>query len=171
MILLLDINVLLALRYGLHVHHTRVTDWATKLVIDEEPQTVVFATCPITELGFVRIASGKAGYAANVAAARGNLQALRHDHKMIFIPDDRPAHDFPDWVSRSDQTTDGYLLELARCHGGQLATLDRFIPGSLLIPEAPTRPMEVREEAARAEWEALWRAGFTAVAAESVPRQ
>jgi hypothetical protein len=106
-----------------------------------------------------------------VAVARNNLQALRRDYKMTFIPDDRSGHDFPAWVSKSDQTTDGYLLELARSHGGHLATLDRFIPDALFIPDPPRGPIEVREEAAPAEWETLWRAGFSAVAAESAPRQ
>ena len=57
-------------------------------------------------------------------------------------------------MRKSDQTTDGYLLELAKSHGGYLATLDRFIPESLLIPEVSGGPLRIREEPAPAVWEA-----------------
>ena len=48
MILLLDVNALLAMGYECHVHHTRVMTWAAQPVVDEERHAVVFATCPIT---------------------------------------------------------------------------------------------------------------------------
>jgi hypothetical protein len=62
------------------------------------------------------------------------------------MPDDISARGLPAWVRRWAQTTDGYLLALAKAHRGQLATLDRFIPGALLIPVEPRPPLMIREE-------------------------
>lgn len=64
---------------------------------------------------------------------------------MLFIPDDLPSHHVPMWVRKPEQTTDGYLLALATAHDGCLATLDRFIPGSVFIPEKTSGPLMVRE--------------------------
>jgi hypothetical protein len=55
--------------------------WASQLAIESGPDPVVFATCPITELGFVRVGSGSAGYAASVEAARADL-------RTVLIPDE-----------------------------------------------------------------------------------
>jgi hypothetical protein len=65
----------------------------------------------------------------------------------LFIPDELPAHHLPPWVRKSEHTTDGYLLALAKSHDGCLATLDRFIPGSVFIPEETSGPLTVREPA------------------------
>jgi hypothetical protein len=64
---------------------------------------------------------------------------------MLFIPDEIPARHLQMWVRKSEQTTDGYLLALAKSHDGCLATLDRFIPGSVFIPEETSGPLRVRE--------------------------
>ncbi len=64
---------------------------------------------------------------------------------MLLIPDDLPSRHLPMWVRKSDQTTDGYLLALAKAHDACLATLDRFIPGSVFIPEETSGPLMVRE--------------------------
>ncbi len=73
---------------------------------------------------------------------------------MLFIPDDIPERDLPAWVRKPAHTTDGYLLALAKTHGGHLATLDRFIPGAVCISdETPDRPM-VRDEGVLSGWAA-----------------
>src|SRR3954467_12440842 len=143
---LLDVNALLAMQYQEHVHYARVNAWAARLYAERKQGTAVFATCPITELGFVRIASGKAGHSASVDSARSDLHTLKSRQKMLFIPDGIPARRLPAWVRKSAQTTDGYLLALAKAQGGSLATLDRFIPGALLIPDETPAPLMVREE-------------------------
>jgi hypothetical protein len=51
----------------------------------------------------------------------------------------------PSWVLKSDQTTDGHLLQLASACGSTLATLDKGIPGALLIPEVPSDANRVSE--------------------------
>lgn len=145
MIFLLDVNVLLAMRYGVHVHNGRVNRWVSQLVAEHGLDGAIFATCPITELGFVRVGCGKAAYAECVDAAREDLEDLKATVGMLFIPGDLPARHLPTWVRRSEQTTDGYLLALAKAHDGCLATLDSFIPGALFIPEETSGPLMVRE--------------------------
>ncbi len=63
MMFLLDVNALLAMSYKDHVHHARVDTWASQLLAEHEQDRVMFATCPITELGFVRVGSGPAAKA------------------------------------------------------------------------------------------------------------
>ena len=88
MIFLLDVNALLAMRYKDHVHYERVHTWVSQLVAERGQDQVVFATCPITELGFVRVGSGTAAYAANVDNSRDDLQDLKASRNMLFVPDD-----------------------------------------------------------------------------------
>ena len=96
---------------------------------------------------------------ASVDTARADLRALKASENMLFIPDNIPARDLPAWVRKPAQTTDGYLLALARSHGGHLATLDRFIPGAVFIPDETPAPLTVREEGALSSWTAPLRTG------------
>ena len=128
MMFLLDVNALLAMNYGVHVQNERVRQWVSQLAAEHGHNRTIFATCPITELGFVRVGGGKAGYAESVDAARDDLEDLKSSMGMLFIPDDLPTRHLPMWARKSEQTTDGYLLALAKSHDGCLATLDRFIP-------------------------------------------
>jgi predicted nucleic acid-binding protein len=145
MMFLLDVNALLAMSYGAHVHNRRVLRWVSLLDVEHPHDRAILATCPITELGFVRIGSGKARYTESVDIARDDLEDLKASMDMMFIPDDLRMRHLPTWVRKSEQTTDGYLLALADSHGGSLATLDGFIPGSVFIPEENTGPLMVRE--------------------------
>jgi len=145
MMFLLDVNVLLAMSYADHVHSERVNRWVSQLDTQCGRDSTVFATCPITELGFVRVGSGKAAYAESVDAAREDLEDLKSSMGVVFVPGDLPARHLPEWVRKSEQTTDGYLLALAKAHDGSLATLDRFIPGAVLIPEETAGPLMVKE--------------------------
>jgi uncharacterized protein len=154
MMFLLDVNVLLAYQYPAHVHHARVRTWVSRMHVERRHDDVVFATCPITELGFVRVGSGKAGLAASVDTARADLRMLKTRESTLFIPDDVDTHYLPAWVRKSAQTTDGYLLALAKSHGGHLATLDKFIPDSVLIPDETAGPLMVREATASSAWPA-----------------
>ena len=162
MMFLLDVNALLALQYSTHIHHARVEAWVSGLHAERGEDHVVFATCPITELGFVRIASGKAGLAASVAVARVDLRNVKASQNMVFIPADILARDLPAWVRKSAQTTDGYLLALARSHGAYLATLDRFIPGAVFIPDETSEPLTVREASMHSVWAVPLRTGHAA---------
>lgn len=144
MIYLLDVNALLAMRYIGHVHHERVMCWRSGLGTCAAPAR--FATCSITEIAFARIAGNStSSLASNVTAARHDLLRLKEDFPFVFLADPLGADHLPLWVNRYRQITDGHLLSLAKVNGVEFATLDRGIPGALLIPEQPYGPMMVRE--------------------------
>lgn len=134
MIHLLDVNVLLALHYTQHVHHSRALRWSRGLWRAAECE-VRLASCSITELGFVRIASGPAALSPDVSTACADLLQLKNTLPFIFFRDSLSGSRLPDWVTKSKQTTDGHLLQLASSHGASFTTLDAGIPGALLIPE------------------------------------
>jgi uncharacterized protein len=142
---LLDVNVLLALGYEGHVHHSRAEDWVNWQ--QAKGAWASLATCTITELGFVRVASGKAGFAENVGVAQEDLKLLKAKRVFTFLEDPLGADRLPSWVEKSKEVTDGHLLELARLCHARLITLDTGIPGALLIPEQPSGPLMVKEPA------------------------
>jgi predicted nucleic acid-binding protein len=85
MIHLLDVNALLAMGYVRHVHHSRVERWLRFHV--SKAGSVRLATCAITELGFVRIASGKAALAESLENARAQLQRVKTSECFLFLGD------------------------------------------------------------------------------------
>lgn len=130
---LLDVNLLLALCDPRHVHHELAHQWfAAK-------GHVAWASCPITENGFIRIASqpsypNSPGGTACVAELLRKFCA-RQGHR--FWADavslrDRSLFAFTS-TSTANQTTDVYLLGLAVKNGGKLATLDGSIPAGLVM--------------------------------------
>lgn len=121
---LLDVNVLIALVDPAHLQHDQAHDWFART------GSKAFATCPITENGLLRIIShprypnspGTPDVAANL------LSALRELPDHHFWPDNISLVD-PQYVdtrhlSSHSQTTDTYLLALAKAHGGRLASMD-----------------------------------------------
>jgi uncharacterized protein len=123
---LLDISLLLALFDPKHVHHGRARMWW------QQEKAHGWASCPLTQNGFLRISSQKTY--ANPVPLPDALALLRR----WAVP---PVHEFwPDDLSILDsaiidhghvlgprQLTDIYLLALAVRHGGRLVTLDRGI--------------------------------------------
>jgi predicted nucleic acid-binding protein len=146
-IYLLDVNVLLAIRYRSHDLHGRADRWLTEL--QQEDPSVRLATCSITELGFVRIACGTAGFAQSVGLAQADLKRMKEQRLFTFLDDGLGADRLPGWVEKSKQVTDGHLLQLATDHCASLATLDEGIPGAVLIPKESSSPLFVREPPAR----------------------
>ncbi len=126
---LLDVNALVALGLQKHEFHERVVRW-TQTVTPE------VATCSISELGFVRILAQAPQYGFSVSNARSLLLTMKAANvlKFSFIPDSHDISQIPAWVRTANQVTDGHLLQLAKANGAILATLDRGIPGALLIP-------------------------------------
>jgi toxin-antitoxin system PIN domain toxin len=120
---LLDVSVLIGLLDVEHIFHSAAELWFRAHADDG------WATCPITENGFIRIVSHRS-YANRVAPD----VALNQLREMCLLP----GHTFwPDDLSlrssslldalelrRSEQVTDVYLLALAAAHGGVLATFD-----------------------------------------------
>ena len=125
---LLDVNVLVALFFPEHVHHDLAHDWFA------DHQSHGWATCPVTENGFVRVACQQQS-GDGVLRPTDVLALVRR----FFAS--KGHHAWPDAVSLTDETlfapdsirghrqiTDVYLLGLAKKMGGRLATFDRTIP-------------------------------------------
>lgn len=121
---LLDVNVLIALVDPAHVQHEAAHGWFATV------GKKAFATCPITEMGLLRIVGhpkypNSPGPPSAVAPA---LLALRAMKGHAFWPDgispvDSSALD-ASLLSSHARVTDSYLLALARANRGKLATLD-----------------------------------------------
>ena len=131
---LLDINVLLALVDAGHVHHQRTRRWFFS------PARQAWATCPITENGFVRILGHAAypGFGREIEEARMVLKSLVNYPGHQFWSDDLSLLDrkaIPR-LSGSKHLTDLYLLALAVKRKASLATLDQRIEPQL-IPGGP----------------------------------
>jgi predicted nucleic acid-binding protein len=144
---LLDVNVLLAMCYEEHAHYARVQGWRS-LARAVAARPLRLATCAITELGFVRIASGSTKLAPSVSAAQTDLRKLTADSEFLFVGDELRALQLPPWVRSSAHTTDGHLVELAAEYGMRLVTLDRGIQGAELVPELPSERLRVNEATA-----------------------
>jgi toxin-antitoxin system PIN domain toxin len=121
---LLDINLLLALSWPSHVHHSVAQKWFAK------KRKAGFRTCPLTETGFVRISSNP-HFTPDAVSPREALALLESitalpEHKFwaadLVLTD---AIGKNQWIVGHRQVTDAYLLALARARRGILATLDR----------------------------------------------
>jgi uncharacterized protein len=130
---LLDVNALVALGFAHHEFHHRVATWV------QAEKSFSLATCPITELGFVRVLAQAPIYGFTIAQARSLLLRLKKTPQFVFIPDSHDVSHLPAWVRSAAQTTDGHLAQLAIANEAVLATLDEKIPGAYLIPKNPTR--------------------------------
>jgi toxin-antitoxin system PIN domain toxin len=125
---LLDVNVLVALFDPDHVHHDLAHDWFADV------GRPAWATCPVTENGFVRVLCNP-GYGASVARASElieRLRVFRESGGHSFWPDEISLTDAslfdPAMLAGHRQVTDIYLLGLASRNRGYLATFDRTIP-------------------------------------------
>jgi uncharacterized protein len=123
---LLDVNVLVALAWDSHVHHATTRAWFQA----NGPNG--WATCPVTESGFVRVSSNPKilPHAIGVEAARAVLSALRGADGHRFLADEVSITDadVPTMVGHR-QVTDAHLLTLARRAGVRLVTFDRGLLG------------------------------------------
>ncbi len=125
---LLDVNVLLALCDPHHVHHEPAQQWFAA------EGRRGWATCPITENGFVRIASQPSypSSPGDATVVRRLLAEFCRAGRHVFWPADVTWRDPqlfpPEVVVTPGQLTDVYLLGLAVHHRGRLITFDRRIP-------------------------------------------
>ncbi|HSB79852.1 MAG TPA: TA system VapC family ribonuclease toxin [Candidatus Methylomirabilis sp.] len=123
---LLDVNLLLALTDPMHLHHNAAHRW-----FGETGQTA-WATSPLTENGFVRVASHPAypNRPGDVPVVLAILRELCAGAGHLFWSDDISLRDVldPSVILTHAQITDAYLLGLAAHNGGRLATLDRHLP-------------------------------------------
>lgn len=136
---LFDVNVLLALANPLHEHHNRTWLWF-KANGDRN-----YATCPLTQLGFLRIITLPASrLGVTVKSAHRSLQLLTSEPNHEFWPDEISASSLnPAGVYGHQQWNDAYLLALARHRSGIVATFDK---GFAELARAQQSPLELIEK-------------------------
>jgi len=130
---LLDVNVLVAWGWEDHEHHELASRWI-KVLKTSKADTKLF-TCPITELGFVRVSmyrsSGQVTCHQAGRVLKTMLESLENKHG--FLRDEITSYEWPKWCKGASQTTDAHLLQLAENHGAVFATLDKKIPRAYVI--------------------------------------
>ena len=122
---LLDVNVLLALGWADHEAH--------EAVVERLSGRARWATCAITQLGFVRISStaGVFSITTTPAQAQQALALLCADKQHRFLADMPSVLDMNlSELQGPKQTTDAYLVHLAQHHSLKLLTLDRRLANS-----------------------------------------
>jgi uncharacterized protein len=123
---LLDVNILIALLDGGHLHHATAMAWLAA------NHAHGWASCPLTQNGCLRILSLPSyPNTQRVAQVALRLAQATTGPTHQFWADDlsllTPGALAWDRVLSSRQITDLYLLALAVQHGGRLVTLDRGI--------------------------------------------
>jgi hypothetical protein len=122
-----DVNVLVALAWPNHVLHERARAWF------EDSHRRGWATCPVTESGFVRVSSNR----KVIPEARRPGEAILLLREMTALPghvfwsDDTSIARSP-WIAAErlvghGQVTDAHLAALSLRRKGRLVTFDRGI--------------------------------------------
>lgn len=124
MITLLDVNLLVALAWPSHVQHEAALRWF------RENRSSGWATCPVTQSGFVRVSSNR----QVIPEAKSPQEAIGLLRRIVELPG---HHFWEDDVAIATaeeletarllgyrQVTDAHLLALAIRRGGRLATFD-----------------------------------------------
>ena len=132
---LFDINVLLAITDSHHVFHDPIHRWLNK----RHGQT--WASCPLTENGFVRIlaqpkyASGRRSPAEALETLRQlrNARSLKH----VFWPDAVSLAEsgliYPERLVTAKHVTDVYLAALAHSRKARLVTFDTSVAWQAVV--------------------------------------
>jgi len=134
-----DVNVLLALLDPMHPRHEAANIWYESL------SSFGWATCPLTENGFVRILSSPS-YPGVRLRSEDALTLLK-----AVIENPLAPHHFwsgsvslldrdliiPSAIAGPKQITDVYLLALCQRKGGTLVTLDSKITAAPIVSPHP----------------------------------
>jgi toxin-antitoxin system PIN domain toxin len=132
---LYDVNVLVAMCWPEHEFHQTVSAWLAVACVRG------WATCPMTEAGFVRVSTQPSTKpAASMEHAFQVLDKNRAESDHVFWPQEVSLADlFPSIRQRlvgPKQITDAILLDLAIRKGGCLVTLDPRVR-NLLAADSP----------------------------------
>lgn len=124
-----DVNVVVALLHPNHVHHLLAHEWLSS--------ARRFATTPMTESGFLRLALNPriAAEKPSRSVALSSLQSLRNDSRAVFLEDDTSltaARIDLAGLSGYRQVTDMHLINLAAANDAVLVTFDRALPETLM---------------------------------------
>jgi len=128
---LLDINVLLALAWPHHQFHGSARRWF------RSTSKQGWATCAVTELGFVRLSSNMAFTPAAVSPqeAKQLLEKMVDLGRHLFYDSPPPRGPIAfDKLFGHKQITDAYLVTLAERQGARFATYDSRL-SALARPE------------------------------------
>jgi len=135
---LLDVNVLIALLWPPHEAHARAQRWFAQNARHG------WATCAMTQAGFVRIVSNPI-FSRRAVSPRDALDvlsgSLQHPAHHFWTEDIGVTEAFAHFGRRllgHQQITDAYLLGLAIQKKGRLATLDAGL-SSLLSDQSAAR--------------------------------
>lgn len=123
---LLDVNVLVALALPVHISHRTVHSWFRR-----EPDRL-WATCPLTQAGFLRIASRELGGTRDavqqaLAGLERDCQSPLHEYWPMDVDLRDLSASQRSRLIGLNQVADLQLLLLAHRRRGQLATLDTGI--------------------------------------------
>lgn len=126
-IFLLDVNVLVAMAWPAHNAHEKIQAWLSRHAREG------WATCPLTQTGFVRILSNPA-FSPNALTPRDALTLLQANlghpahrfwaDELSFI---RALELFTPRLTGHQQVTDAYLLGISIHKKGKLATMDQGV--------------------------------------------
>lgn len=130
--LLLDVNALLALGWAEHEAHEKIVARLSHSTAS------VWATCSISQLGFIRISSTSGVFSQTLSPlqAQSALAALCSDQQHYYLAEQPSVLECNfSLLSGPRQTTDVYLLALVKHHNMQLLTLDKRLANA--FPKAP----------------------------------
>ena len=122
---LLDLHILTALLWPAHEHHDIAHRWFRARANRQ------WATCALTQLGFVRIVSNPAfsrdalSPPGAVALLAANLSQATHEFWTDTLQLPTAIKGMESGLQGYRQLTDAYLLALANHRKGMLATFDR----------------------------------------------
>lgn len=129
-----DVNVLIALLWPAHESHARAQRWFAQNAQQG------WATCPMTQAGFVRITSNPA-FSGRAVSPRDALEVLRgsvrHPGHRFWTEDLSVTDALAQFGRRligHQQITDAYLVALANHKKGRLATFDTSLAS--LLPDS-----------------------------------
>ncbi|MFN7936988.1 MAG: TA system VapC family ribonuclease toxin [Bryobacteraceae bacterium] len=137
---LFDVNVLIAVADPAHVFHESIHNWLASHQISQ------WATCPLTENGFIRILSQPA-YRGTRCSTQDAILLLREmklstKRRHVFWPDSVSLTDLEtlhlERIAGPAQITDIYLAALALRNKGKLVTFDQAIPWQAIVNAKPS---------------------------------
>jgi len=148
-VFLLDANVLLALAWSNHEQHDTAHAWCAR------QRRFRWATCPGTELAFVRISMQPAIVKQSLSGAEAlellerNLRREGHEFWAEDLPVGEALSRVRDRLVGHKQVMDAALLSLATRHSQKLATFDHGLLALLPPNASETRHIEVIPASAR----------------------
>jgi toxin-antitoxin system PIN domain toxin len=137
---LLDVNVLLALAWPNHQHHTIAHNWFSTQSRNG------WASCALTQLAFIRLSANPA-YTANAVspqeAAALLAEFIQHKHHRFWSSPPATSPNIYSHALGHQQVTDAYLATIARHQKGRLVSFDARTAAHApeivdLIPSIPT---------------------------------